>query len=200
MQGDGRTLTRRGALAGAMTTLTGLALLDGQAAAEPSARSVTVWTSGGGGSSFSRLPGPVGLVVGDSAEALLTGMDEVGKGLTSQIIVNRGALSERDPSYLVDRLTAALKRRYPDIRLANSVAASARAGNRSTIVVDVRAALGQVSGQTTTVEIKLSAFDAGRKPRARVSGRGSAVLSYPAFNYGFQPATDQAVAEIESKI
>ncbi|WP_210250395.1 hypothetical protein [Methylobacterium oxalidis] len=172
-----------------------------EAAAEPAARPLAAAQPGGGsGSSFGRLPSPVGLVVGDSAEALLANMDGVGKVLTSQIIVNRGALTERDPSYLVDRLTAALKGRFPDIRLANSVAASAQAGNRSTIVLDVRTALGQVSGQTTTVEINLSAFDASRKPRARVSGRGSAVIPYPAFNYGFQPATDQAIAEIESKL
>lgn len=153
-----------------------------------------------GGSAFGRLAGPIGLVAGDSAEALLGSMDEVEKGLKSQIIVNRGAVTERDPSYLVDRLTAALKRRFPDLRSANSFASSASAGNRATIIVDVKASLGQFSGQTTTVEINLAAYDAGRKLKARVSGRGSAVIAYPAFNYGFQPATDQAVADIESKL
>lgn len=154
-------------------------------------------------SDFGRAPatrGPVGLVITKNTNMSVENLEENVRRGESFIMRNGAMLEDLDPVYMHARLLAVLKSRYPNVRLAPSVAASVRSGNALTVETDVRTALGKFTGQTTSVAITLVFKDAKGRTVGKVSGQGREALGYPAVTYKLQEAADGALAQVASKL
>ncbi|TXN17235.1 hypothetical protein FV219_00680 [Methylobacterium sp. WL122] len=154
-------------------------------------------------SDFGRAPGargPVGLVITKNTNMSVENLEENVRRGESFIMRNGAMLEDLDPVYMHAKLLAVLKSRYPNVRLAPSVAASMRSGNALTVETDVRTALGKFTGQTTSVAITLVFKDAKGRTVGKVSGQGREALGYPAVTYKLQEAADGALAQVASKL
>ncbi|WP_331288848.1 MULTISPECIES: hypothetical protein [Methylobacteriaceae] len=118
----------------------------------------------------------------------------------AMIFQNGAMLEDLDPVYMHAKLLAALKAKYPNVRLAPSVAASVKSGNTLSVETDVRTALGKFSGQTTSVSITLVFKDAKGRTVGKLSGQGRETLGYPAVTYKLQEAADMALAQVASRL
>lgn len=155
------------------------------------------------GGDFGRAPparGTVGLVVTKNTNMSVENLEENVRRGESFIMRNGAMLEDLDPVYMHAKLLAILKSRYPNVRLAPSVAASVRSGNALTVETDVRTALGKFTGQTTSVAVTLVFKDAKGRTVGKVSGQGRENLGYPAVTYKLQEAADGALAQVAAKL
>ena len=77
------------------------------------------------------LAQPVGVVVSSNTEQMLQMLTSNQKVLESVPIQNVAAKEEQSQSYLVDRVTAVIKRRYPSAILVNNPAEAAQRAARA---------------------------------------------------------------------
>lgn len=151
-----------------------------------------------GGAPASR--GPVGLVITKNTNMSVENLEENVRRGNAMIFQNGAMLEDLDPVYMHAKLLAALKAKYPNVRLAPSVAASVKSGNTLSVETDVRTALGKFSGQTTSVSITLVFKDAKGRTVGKLSGQGRETLGYPAVTYKLQEAADMALAQVASRL
>lgn len=155
------------------------------------------------GDNFGRAPaarGPVGLVITRNTNMSVENLEENIRRGESVFIKNGAMIEDLDPVYMHARLLAVLKSKYPNVRLAPTVAASVRSGNALTVETDVKTTLGKFTGQTTTVSIILVFKDAKGQTVGKVSGQGRETLGYPAMTYKVQEAADGALAQVAAKL
>lgn len=147
-----------------------------------------------------RSAGRVGLVLTNNTNMSVADLQENIVRGGEVIIPNTKMIQDLDPVYMHARLLAALKSRYPNISLQNSISNSIKNKNALTVVADVRSSLGKLSGQTTSVSIILLFKDAKGRQISKISGQGSATLPYPAWDYRIQEAADAALSQISAKL
>jgi len=147
-----------------------------------------------------KLQEPIGLVVSENGELFLDYAAAGEKGLRSMVLVNETASKDLDPKYVINQVVGLLKRRYPRIELVDDLASARKTGKKGTILVDIQTAIGQYTGQTTTVQLTLILFDAVQTPISRVTGTGQGVLGYPAFDARVKQASDAALQQLDTKL
>ncbi len=144
---------------------------------------------------------PIGLIFSNNVE---TWFRYVSKGQESAkawgSLTNYVVVADVDPHFVASRVVAMLKVHYPNIELVQDFNEAIATGKKSICLVDMQPVSGGVSGGTTTVDITAFFFDAKMQPVTKMSGHGSGVVPYPAWDIRLQPSTDAAVAQLDQKI
>ncbi len=144
---------------------------------------------------------PLGLIFSDNLELYLRYVQVGDASLKSYgALTNTTAVADLDPKFVAAHVITMLKAHYPDIELLQDFNQAIATGKKGVWLVDIQPVLGQRSGQTTTVDIAAYFFDERMQPVSRLSGRGTAVLPYPAWDIGVQPATLAAVQQLDGKL
>ncbi len=143
---------------------------------------------------------PIGLILSDNVETYVQYAKAGQEGMKSYgALTNTVAVADIDPTFVANRVLVMLKNRYPDMVLVPDFNQAIAEGLRSVVLLDFRVGGPGTSGTTTTVDVGLFFFDAGMIPRTHITGHGSAVVPYPAWDPQVQVATDQAMAELQPK-
>jgi hypothetical protein len=107
------------------------------------------------------------------------------------LAMNPGAAGDLDPRTVHAGLTQVLAPRFKSVTVAG---ATEEQKSDLTVIFDARVFLGQMSGQTTTVEIS-GIFRDGDQVIETVSGKGAATLGWPAWTFRFREAANLAFAD-----
>jgi hypothetical protein len=144
---------------------------------------------------------PLGLIFSDNLELYLRYVQAGDAELKSYgPLTNTTAVADIDPKFIAANVLTMLKSHYPDIELLQDFNQAIASGKKGVCLVDIQPVLGQRSGQTTTIDIVAYFFDERMQPVSRIAGRGTAVLPYPAWDIGVQPATRAAVEQLDGKL
>lgn len=145
---------------------------------------------------------PIGLIVSDNTESYIE-YQKSNTQVAQQFNVNGlndDLMRDIDPKTLVDSVVSLLRKRYPKITLVDDMNAAAHAGMKSVFVIDVQAVMGNYSGQTTTVDLTLLAFDQQVRPASKITGHGAYVIPFPADSLHFREAATQALQDLDQKM
>lgn len=131
--------------------------------------------------------GPVSIQLSDNTRSFLQYMGTSENVLSSQILPNRQAQGDLDAAGLVEAVRSKVKSALPG--------SSASGGGSGKILIDVKAQLGKSSGETTSVDVGAIAVDAQGRQFSEVRGQGSGTIPYPAWDYRFAEASQEALSE-----
>ncbi|MBL8710003.1 MAG: hypothetical protein JNL25_12480 [Rhodospirillaceae bacterium] len=143
---------------------------------------------------------PMGVIFTDNVETYLKYSKE-GQELIQSFgpLTNSVAEADIEPTFVAGRVLSLLKSYYPDLELLPDFNQAVAKGKQSVCVIDIQMAAGAMSGDTTRIDISTYFFDASMTPVSRISGHGSGVIPYPAFDPQIQASTDMAVGELKAK-
>ena len=108
---------------------------------------------------------PAALIVSDNTEAYLEYQKSSNQVIQAMNVAgaNNGIIRDMDPKSLIDGVISRLRKRYPQIALVDDMNAAASTQKKTVFVVDVQAAMGQIGGEITSVDLQVLTFDADRK-------------------------------------
>lgn len=143
---------------------------------------------------------PMGVIFTDNVETYLKYSKE-GQELIQSFgpLTNTVAEADMEPTFVAGRVLSLLKSYYPDLELLPDFNQAVAKGKQSVCVIDIQLVVGAMSGDKTKIAIATYFFDASMMPVSRISGQGSGVIPYPAFDTQVQAATDMAVGELKAK-
>jgi len=144
---------------------------------------------------------PLGVILSDNIEAWLAYLEEADLVLRSYgPLTNVSAVADADPTLPAHAVLGLLQRRFSAVEIIDDFN-EATAKRKATIcVIDIQGKLGERSGDTTRVTIELTFFDGTLKPVSAISTTGTAVIGYPAWEYGHKQATALAVSALDAKL
>jgi hypothetical protein len=109
------------------------------------------------------------------------------------MFTNTGAMAEADPSFLAKSLDDALRQRFKDVLVLNSFDDRRQGGIDAVMFLDIQIVMGTSSGTHTTVAVQGIFVGDDQTSIAQIKGSGEATIPYPAWDYEFKPAAQQAV-------
>jgi hypothetical protein len=144
---------------------------------------------------------PLGLIFSNNVEVYLKYVQAGAEGMKAYgALTNTTAVADLDPKFVAGRVVALLKAHYGSVELVPDFNQAVAKGQKSVCLVDIQVVPGQLSGETTNVDIVAYFFDDRMRPVSRISGHGSGVVPYPAWDVRLQQSTDAAVGELDGKL
>ena len=144
---------------------------------------------------------PLGLIFSENLEQYLKYIKAADVGLKSYgAFTNTNAVVDIDPKFIAGRVLIMLRAHYPSIVLVDDFNHAVSSGKKGVLLIDIQPVLGSLSGQTTTVTITAYVFNERMQPVSRISGQGSSVVPYPAWDVGLQPSIDGAIRQLDAKL
>jgi len=108
---------------------------------------------------------------------------------------NTSAYADMDPSSIVTGINQILQRRFKSVSTIPSIAQDQIRTYDLVIALDVRGQVGQRSGQNSEMSISGMFIAPDGTTLDTVSGQGTGVVPYPAWNCGFQKALQAALGQ-----
>lgn len=146
---------------------------------------------------------PVGLIFSENVEAHIGAVKDAneywGKVVPASL-TNTVVMADNNPLYFSGKILELLKRRFPTATPINDFNEAVQQKKRSVILVDLRMDYAARSGQTSKMDIVLYFFDSSMNPVSKINGHSEFTIPYPAVHGGMQQMTNQAIAELDSKI
>jgi len=116
-------------------------------------------------------------------------------------LTNTAVIADTDPTYFSHQILAMLKRHYPTLQYVHDFREAVSAGKKGAILIDLRIKWAEPYGdRTNKVDIDAYFFDAAMNPASKLNGHAEYKVPYAAMEVKFQRTTDEAIADLESKI
>ena len=135
----------------------------------------------------------LGVVFSDNVQKSLDYIKKYHDALDMGIFSNTGGMEDLDVAYVPDNLKDILSRSFKEVTKVDSVAQAKSMDLDAAMVFDMQTALGTMSGEQNTVNLKGVFLDPEGTVLAEIEGRGLSVVPYPAMIIGFKEAAGKAL-------
>lgn len=116
-------------------------------------------------------------------------------------LTNTAVIADTDPTYFSHQILAMLKRHFPTLQYVHDFREAVSTGKKGAILVDLRIKWMEPYGdRTNKVDIDAYFFDTAMNPVSKLSGHAEYKVPFAAMEMKFQRTTDEAIADLESKI
>jgi len=147
---------------------------------------------------------PVAFITSENVERYLGHLKnstEYWASVVPSSLTNTAIIADMDPTYFSHQILAMLKRRYPTLQYVHDFREAVSTGKKGAILIDLRIKYMDPYGDRTyKIDIDAYFFDTAMNPVSKLNGHSEYKVPFAAMEVKFQAHTDEAIADLESKI
>jgi hypothetical protein len=150
------------------------------------------------------LAQPVAFITSENVERYIGHLkttNEYWASVVPSTLTNTAIIADTDPTYFSHQILAMLKRRYPDLQYVHDFREAVSLGKKGVILIDLRVKQMEPYGDRTyKIDIDAYFFDSAMNPVSKLNGHSEYKVPFAAMEVKFQAHTDEAIANLESKM
>lgn len=150
------------------------------------------------------LAQPVAFITSENVERYIGHLkttNEYWASVVPSTLTNTAIIADTDPTYFSHQILAMLKRRYPNLQYVHDFREAVSLGKKGVILIDLRVKQMEPYGDRTyKIDIDAYFFDSAMNPVSKLNGHSEYKVPFAAMEVKFQAHTDEAIANLESKM
>jgi hypothetical protein len=147
---------------------------------------------------------PVAFITSENVERYLGHLknsNEYWASVVPSSLTNTAIIADMDPTYFSHQILTMLKRHFPTLQYVHDFREAVSTGKKGAILVDLRIKYMDPYGDRTyKIDIDVYFFDTAMNPVSKLNGHAEYNVPFAAMEAKFQAHTDEAIAQLESKI